>query len=61
MCTLTKDRMAIVIAHRLSTITGANQILVFEDGKLSGQGTHETLLQTHPYYGQLWMNDRLVE
>ena len=59
--TLTKDRMTIVIAHRLSTITNADQILVFEDGRLSGQGTHETLLQTHSYYKQLWMNGRLVE
>ena len=59
--TLTKDRMTIIIAHRLSTITGADQILVFEDGKLSGQGTHEQLLQTHPYYEQLWMNGRLEE
>lgn len=59
--TLTKDRMTIVIAHRLSTITGADQILVFEDGKLSGQGTHEQLLQTHPYYEQLWHKGRLVE
>ncbi|MBD8036319.1 ABC transporter ATP-binding protein [Solibacillus sp. A46] len=59
--TLTKDRMTIVIAHRLSTITGADHILVFEEGKLSGQGTHEKLLQTHPYYEQLWMNGRLEE
>lgn len=57
--TLTKDRMTIIIAHRLSTITGADQILVFEDGKLSGQGTHEQLLQTHPYYEQLWYNGQL--
>lgn len=59
--TLTKDRMTIVIAHRLSTITGADHILVFEDGKLSGQGTHEKLLQINPYYEQLWMNGRLEE
>lgn len=51
---LTKDRMTIVIAHRLSTITNADHILVFEHGQLSGQGTHHTLLQTHPYYQQLW-------
>lgn len=57
--TLTKDRMTIIIAHRLSTITGADQILVFENGKLSGQGTHEQLLQTHPYYEQLWYNGQL--
>ncbi|MFP3718685.1 ABC transporter ATP-binding protein [Bacillus safensis] len=58
---LTKNRMTIIIAHRLSTITSADQILVFEDGRLSGQGTHEELQKTHPYYQQLWQNGRLTE
>ena len=59
--TLTKNRMTIIIAHRLSTITNADKILVFEEGRLSGQGTHETLQKTHPYYQQLWHNGRLTE
>lgn len=46
--------MTIIIAHRLSTITKADHILVFENGQLSGEGTHEQLLQTHSYYQQLW-------
>lgn len=58
---LTKNRMTIIIAHRLSTITSADQILVFEDGRLSGQGTHEELQKTHPYYQQFWQNGRLTE
>lgn len=58
---LTKNRMTIIIAHRLSTITSADQILVFEDGRLSGQGTHEALQKTHPFYQQLWRNGRLTE
>lgn len=58
---LTKNRMTIIIAHRLSTITSADQILVFEEGRLSGQGTHEALQKTHPYYQQLWHNGRLTE
>ncbi|WP_281237031.1 ABC transporter ATP-binding protein [Bacillus safensis] len=58
---LTKNRMTIIIAHRLSTITSADQILVFEDGRLSGQGTQEELQKTHPYYQQLWQNGRLTE
>ncbi|MGE7603546.1 ABC transporter ATP-binding protein [Peribacillus sp. NPDC097675] len=59
--TLTKNRMTIIIAHRLSTITSADQILVFEEGRLSGQGTHEALQKKHPYYQQLWRNGRLTE
>lgn len=58
---LTKNRMTIIIAHRLSTITSADQILVFEEGRLSGQGTHEALQKTHPYSQQLWHNGRLTE
>lgn len=58
---LTKNRMTIIIAHRLSTITNADQILVFEEGRLSGQGTHEALLKTHPYYQKLWHNSSLTE
>lgn len=53
---LMKGRTTIVIAHRLSTITNADQILVFEDGHLSGKGTHHELLKNHSYYKQLWEN-----
>ena len=59
--TLKQNRMTIIIAHRLSTITNADQILVFEEGRLSGQGTHETLQKTHPYYQQLWRNGHLTK
>lgn len=55
---LKENRTTIIIAHRLSTITHANQILVFEQGELSGQGTHTELLDMHPYYKQLWSNSR---
>lgn len=53
---LMKGRTTIVIAHRLSTITNADQILVFEEGKLSGKGTHDELIQHHAYYKQLWQS-----
>jgi ATP-binding cassette, subfamily B, bacterial AbcA/BmrA len=55
---LKENRTTIIIAHRLSTITHADQILVFEQGELSGQGTHTELLNSHPYYQQLWSNSR---
>lgn len=53
---LMKGRTTIVIAHRLSTITNADQILIFEEGKLSGKGTHDELIQHHDYYKQLWQS-----
>ena len=55
---LKENRTTIIIAHRLSTITHADQILVFENGELSGQGTHTELLGINPYYQQLWSNAR---
>ena len=51
---LMAGRTTIIIAHRLSTITNADQILVLEDGQLSGQGNHQQLIESHPYYQQLW-------
>jgi len=41
---LMKDRTTFVIAHRLSTISHADRILVFHEGGLVEQGTHEELL-----------------
>jgi ATP-binding cassette, subfamily B, bacterial AbcA/BmrA len=51
---LKENRTTVVIAHRLSTITHADQIFIFENGQLSGQGTHNELLQSNTYYDQLW-------
>ena len=48
------DRTVIVIAHRLSTITGADRILVINDGKVAEQGNHHTLLRRNGRYRQLW-------
>ncbi|MEG0471931.1 MAG: ABC transporter ATP-binding protein [Solibacillus sp.] len=48
-----KGRTTVIIAHRLSTITHADQILVFEEGRVTGAGTHNELLQSHAYYQQL--------
>lgn len=47
---LMTDRTTIVIAHRLATVVEADQIVVLEYGKVTGSGTHEELLQTHPSY-----------
>ena len=50
---LMANRTSIVIAHRLSTIVRADQILVFDHGRVIERGTHEDLLALDQKYAQL--------
>ncbi len=47
---LMHGRTTIVIAYRLSTIMNANRIYFIENGTVSGSGTHEDLIKSHPIY-----------
>jgi subfamily B ATP-binding cassette protein MsbA len=51
---LAAGRMTIAVAHRLSTLRAADRILVLEDGRVAGLGTHNELLATSPVYRRLW-------
>ena len=55
---LMADRTTIVIAHRLSTVVNADRIIVVEHGRVTGCGTHEELLRTHPSYAE-WARKQL--
>jgi ATP-binding cassette, subfamily B, bacterial len=44
----------IVIAHRLSSVESADRILVFEDGAVAQDGTHEELMMREGAYRRLW-------
>ncbi len=46
----TGNSTVIVIAQRVSTIMNAEQIIVLDDGKIVGSGTHQELLKTCPQY-----------
>ncbi|MCT4785415.1 ABC transporter ATP-binding protein [Exiguobacterium aestuarii] len=46
-------RTTLVIAHRLSTVRHADQIVVLEDGRISGIGKHEQLLNENALYQRL--------
>ena len=49
-----KDTTKIIIAQRISSVQEANQILVLEDGKIIGHGTHEELLKTCEAYSEIY-------
>lgn len=50
---LLKGRTAMIIAHRLSTIMDADQIIVLQNGRISGVGTHRYLCRNNPFYRKL--------
>ncbi len=48
-----KDATEIIVAQRISTILHADNILVIDDGKIAGSGTHEELLKNCEVYRQI--------
>lgn len=50
---VTKDKTVIIVAQRINTILNADQIVVLEDGKVVGIGTHEELLKNNETYKQI--------
>jgi ATP-binding cassette subfamily B protein len=51
---LMKNRTSIVVAHRLSTLSKMDRILVFDEGKVVEEGTHDELVAKKGRYAQLW-------
>ncbi len=54
MATLAHGRTTIVIAHRLSTVVAADQILVFDGGRIVERGRHDDLLAREGLYASLY-------
>ena len=49
----TSDAAVLLVGQRVATIAQADQIVVLEDGRLVGIGTHDELLATCPTYGEI--------
>ncbi|GGF00231.1 ABC transporter ATP-binding protein [Mycetocola zhadangensis] len=55
-----EDRTLIVIAHRLSTVVDSDSIVVLDQGRVVGTGTHSELVASVPLYRQLAKHQLLV-
>jgi ATP-binding cassette, subfamily B, multidrug efflux pump len=57
----TRDAAVVIVAQRVSTIADADQIVVLDDGRVAGLGTHEELLATCPPYQEIVESQHAVE
>lgn len=51
---LKKDFTILIIAHRLSTVINSDRIIMIDDGKIIGEGTHKNLLKKNELYKKLY-------
>jgi ATP-binding cassette subfamily B protein len=57
----TREAAVLIVAQRVSTIADADQIVVLEDGRVAGLGTHEELLATCPTYQEIVESQHAME
>jgi ATP-binding cassette subfamily B protein len=50
---VTRDAAVLIVAQRVSTIVDADQIIVLDNGRVVGSGTHEELLASSPTYAEI--------
>lgn len=53
LSTKTQNKTVIIVAQRISTILNADQIIVLEEGKMVGIGTHDELMKNNETYRQI--------
>ena len=48
-----KDRTVLLVTHRVSTVREADRIIVLDEGKIVGEGTHDELVENNSIYRRL--------
>ncbi len=56
-----KDRTTILISHRISTLKNSDRIIVFKEGSIAEEGTHEALIQKEGIYADIYFKQLLEE
>jgi ATP-binding cassette, subfamily B, multidrug efflux pump len=56
-----EEKTCLIISHRISAVKGADEILVFEDGRILERGTHHQLVERGGLYAELHQQQRLTE
>ena len=58
---VSENRTTLIIAHRLTTVTGADKIIVLNEGRVAEEGTHKQLLAREGLYAALWQEQAKEE
>ena len=53
MCIRDRDKTVLIIAQRVGTIMDADQIIVLDEGKIVGKGTHRELMESCETYREI--------
>lgn len=57
----TKNATCLIVAQRISTIKDANKIIVLDNGKIVGMGTHDELLKSNKVYKEIYQSQTKKE
>jgi len=61
MTEIRRDRTTIIIAHRFSTLRQADRIVVVDEGRIVGEGTHTDLIRDNAVYQRLYRREWATE